>query len=110
MLKRLWILAAMMFVVAIPAIAQDYPKVEIFSGYSALATGDEDGEIVNLHGFGLEAARNFSPNFGLAGGFDLYGGSGGSIIRYLAGPRFSLRREKATLFVHALAGGVPEAL
>src|SRR5262245_57155764 len=53
MMKRLWMLAAVMFLTTIPALAQEYPRVELFGGYSALVAGDLNN-LDHANGFGAE--------------------------------------------------------
>jgi hypothetical protein len=116
--------AAVLFLSAIPASAQDsYPGVEIFGGYSYLSVDlnvdFDDDEIFDLderegnHGFGFSLAGNFSPNIGLVGDFsyhkkelELIGPDlDSTTFVFLFGPRFSARSDAATGFGHVLIGG-----
>jgi opacity protein-like surface antigen len=104
------------------ALAQDdYPKAEVFGGFSILNIGeDEDltGNRESFYGFQADAAFNVNEVFGIAADF---GGQYKSleiedyeetfevnahVYEYLFGPRFSVRGERATVFGHALFGGV----
>jgi len=101
------------------AFAQrDLPKVEVFGGFSYLPAGGEDFPRENSYGFQFSACGNVNRWFGVVadvGGqykkvTDLGPGFPGvtantSVYEYMAGPRFSLRRDRYTAFFHGLAGG-----
>lgn len=88
---------------AMSAVAADYPKAELFGGYQF--THLEGG--VNANGWNFALNGNFSESFGIT--VDLssaYYGAGASNYTYTFGPVLSLRANKAyTPFVHALIGG-----
>ena len=102
-----------------PLLAQaDFPKSEIFGGFSYLPAGKADFPRENSYGFQASVSGNLNRWFGVVADFagqyrkvsDLGLGYPGitantSVYEYLAGPRFSVRRERFTLFFHALAGG-----
>jgi hypothetical protein len=106
------------FVFAHTAIAQDArPKLELYSGYDYLhvnvysfSGGVASRDSYNLSGGGSQLAYNFKNWFGVVGDLAGYALTAGSItpaaMSYLAGPRFSLRRRRATAFVQTLFGGV----
>ena len=52
--------------VTVPALAQDYPKGEIFAGYSYLRA-DLIADHVNAHGFLVSVTGNLHKNFGIEG-------------------------------------------
>jgi len=116
------------------AVAQEYPKAELFGGYSYLRTDSEEVDLVagnqvtttrrhggNLNGFNLSA--NYNPAKWLGIVID-FGGHYGSIdnrvivpgtldatfgVRtnlhiLLAGPQFAWRGDNTTFFVRTLAG------
>jgi hypothetical protein len=103
---------------ALSAGAQnDYPKVEVFAGYSLGAL--DVGGLFNddAHGVGGSVTYNFTKYFGLTAdvasqfgekdrGF-LGSGPGQDFNsqQFLFGPRFSLRGKRVTAFAHALFGG-----
>ena len=116
MKKSMLLLLGMLVLVCGSAFAQDYPKAEVFGGFSILTVGESsnpfEGQRDNLFGFQANAAFNVSENFGVEADF---GGQYKSFdefdvtahtYQYLFGPRFSLRGEKTTVFAHALFGGV----
>ena len=77
----------------------DYPKVEVFGGFSLLGSGDEP-----LYGWQASISRNFHENIGIvvdAGGRYQ---SGVQLDEFLVGPRLTARTDSGALFVHALAG------
>lgn len=114
-MRKLLMLAAVLFVVSLPAKAQsqDYPTAEIFGGYSYLNT-----KLINrdsLHGWGFSAAYNLGPQWGLVSEFSGHYGNGslpGTTTTidlkkhtFLFGPRFSARTDHGTAFAHVLLGG-----
>ena len=106
MMKRLWLLVAGMFLMSIPALAQDYPRVELFGGYSALVGGDIDN-IDYANGIGLDFAGNFNRGFGLVAEVATHrvNNDDRAYTAYF-GPRLSFRGERVTFFIHGLAGGI----
>ena len=107
---------------ALPAMAQDYPRWEAFGGFSyanvdlgvqrtllGVTTLDQ-----NYNGLQLAFSYNPHPNlrlilldFGIQfQPVDVFAGLREDLIvsQALFGPQFTLRSQKATAFVHALAG------
>jgi hypothetical protein len=106
MWKKRWFIAAVMLLIpAIPAIAQDYPRVEIFGGYSALVAGDLDN-LNHVNGIGLDFAANLNRGFGFAAEFGVHKNDRSRVFSAYLGPRISFRGEHVTFFLHALAGGL----
>jgi len=106
MWKRLWLIAAVVLLFSsVPALAQEYPRVELFGGYSALVSGDVDN-LDHVNGIGLDFAGNFNRNFGFAAEFGVHKNKSNRFYSAYLGPRLSLRGERVTFFIHALAGGV----
>jgi peptidoglycan-associated lipoprotein len=92
---------------ALPIAAQEEtPKAEVFGGYS-WGGG-------NFHGWGASVTGNVNRWFGVTADFSGHHGreQNGVVFErqhahsFLFGPRFSLRRKRATVFAYALAGGV----
>mgnify|MGYP001106952547 CR=1 FL=1 len=95
---------------AVPAMGQDeYPKAEIFGGFSYLNVDTGDTR-ENTLGFQASVAGNFHKNIGIVGDFGgqykTIEGVTGHAYEFLFGPRFNYRTEKANVFVHGLFGGV----
>ena len=111
--------------VAMPVLAQDYPKVEIGLGYSyvhANVTAKDKmvtpsisaTQSFDLHGGGGNIAYNPTRSIGLVAdfaGYDVTGlpkgtGASATLFTYLFGPRYTYRgNERVQPFVHALFGG-----
>jgi len=131
MLSRFFGAIVVCLAVDVAAYGQDFPKAELFGGYaygnfSSVQSGQGR---TNLNGWNGSLAVNLSHWFGLVSDFGgLYGSSGGAIIQlpllcvpagcstakisesdkyhtFLIGPQISLRKDKATPFVHMLFGG-----
>ena len=117
-MRKFMLLAAVLFVTAIPARAQsDYPSVEVYGGYS-FNSSKIAGEYEKLHGWGAGFNANLSENWGLASDFSGHYGSVDlnlppfgtvqfDITKYyfLFGPRYTKRGKHATAFAHVLVGG-----
>ncbi|MGI8655593.1 MAG: outer membrane protein [Pyrinomonadaceae bacterium] len=111
---------------AASAFAQDrdYPKVEVFGGYSYLRAdiqprGGDFGGGENLNGFHAQISGNIKRNFSIAG--DISGhyksfapdaidpdisitNARASLYNFLAGPQIKARRGRVTPFAEALFG------
>ena len=106
-MKKVTVLVGLIVLTVVPAFAQEYPKAEIFGGFSLLNT-DLDGERENGYGWQTSIAGNFHKNVGFVADF---GGQYGkfffipwSTYEIGFGPRFYVRGDKTTGFVHALFG------
>jgi hypothetical protein len=102
-----------------PSPAQDrYPRGELFGGFSFLPANGMDFPRKNSLGFQASIAGNITRGFGIVADFgghysktsDLGPGFPGitansSVHEYMAGPRFTWRSDRFTLFFHGLAGG-----
>ncbi|SEB49353.1 OmpA family protein [Terriglobus roseus] len=104
---------------------KDYPKSELFVGYSylrAVPTLADGNRLVTLNGGSTSLAYNFTRHFGLVTDFSGYADSelrlsgpgaiptriadsSGSVYSMLFGPRFSFRAKHFTPFVQVLGGG-----
>jgi hypothetical protein len=97
----------------------ELPRVEVFGGFSYLpANVTTDFPRDDSYGFQGSITVNLNKWFGVVGDF---GGQFGtatdlgpnwpgvtaetSVYEFLVGPRFSLRKDKLTVFAHALVGG-----
>ena len=126
-MKRLVMLPAVLLLAAISAYAQDeYPKVEVFGGYSHFSFDvhvnnpfDTGGnpffeQREGMHGGAFSVAGNFSKNVGVVADFSYHKKSfdvpGGDIdfssFNFLFGPRVTARGSSVEGFAHALIGGI----
>ncbi len=108
---------------ALPAMAQDYPRVEFGGGYAYIRANVTARDATttpptvvktnfDLHGGRGEVAVNVNRAFGIVadvGGSAITGlpsGTSASMVTYMFGPRLTYRNaEKIEPFVHALFGG-----
>src|SRR6266852_1014567 len=95
------------------ASSEDTPKAEVFAGYQYVRFNvDIPGfqHNFNVHGGTGSIAGNVNNWFGLVGDFgidrfsDHPAGSSARLYTYLFGPRFSIRGERWTPFMHTLFG------
>ncbi len=107
-MRKLACLCGLVLALAVSASAQDYPKAEIFGGYSYLHTS------INGVGFssnGASGSFSVNPNnwLGLVGDFGVYHnstGAGANTVSYLFGPKLAYRHsDKLTPYFHFLLGG-----
>jgi len=102
-MRRLILGTIGLFFLSIPGFAQEYvyPKAEVFGGLSVARPGTMWGWQSAVHG-------NFSHTIGftadIGGQYKSILGVGTSSHQFLFGPRFIVRREKVTPFVHTLFG------
>ena len=126
-MKRVLMFMAAVLFAAIPAHAQsDYPRGEVFVGYSHFSYDvninnpfDTGGNPVfqqneGVHGVGFSGAANLTRNFGVVADFSYhrktFGVPGGDIrfhtFNFLFGPRLTARGHRVEGFAHALVGGI----
>lgn len=108
MRKLVWIFGLTMLL-TLSAAAQDYPKAEVFGGYSYLHTSVL-GQGFSFNGGSGSIAVNANHWFGIVGDFGVYHngdfGVSTNAVTYLFGPKFAYRKnEKVTPYFHALFGG-----
>jgi len=109
-MKRLLPISIVLSLLAVPLWGQDedYPKVEVFGGYSWLEVDADGGEDETFRGWQASISGNFHENIGLAfnsgGQYKTLFGISLQAYEFLLGPRLTLRSDGATLFAHALAG------
>jgi hypothetical protein len=119
---------------AVPALAQESPKSELFAGYSYLRTDEGDIDLLqltgipgtatregaNLHGFNVGITYNLQQSFGfvldIGGAFgtvdytvNAQGVTGAQGVRtnlytFLFGPQFYLRKDRYALFGRGMVG------
>jgi opacity protein-like surface antigen len=119
---RIVLLSAVLFWLVISAAAQDFPKAEIFGGYS-YGNFQVLSSRSSLNGWNASATVNIYRWFGLTTDFGgLYGGKGSQVITllpptgtateslsehfhtFLFGPQFSYRSGRLSGFGHLLFG------
>jgi hypothetical protein len=122
-MRHIIVLLAFLFIAVLPVPAQEYtPKVELGLGYSySRAHVPDKAARVNMHGLVLGATGNLNRWFAIEGEFgthyhcisgcwDPWGGRAenpderNDSLSFLAGPKFSLSRQRISPWVHALAG------
>ncbi|MFQ5663615.1 MAG: hypothetical protein ACE5HL_07280 [Terriglobia bacterium] len=108
-MKKIVTTLGLVLLFTVPAWAQDedYPRGEIFGGFSFFNSGD--GRPQQLYGFETSFTGNFHKNFGLTGDFGAQFKSIAGVTlqgyQYLVGPRVAARGERVTGFGHVLFGG-----
>ena len=107
-MKKLFILAILLFALPLAARAQDLSPVEVSASYSFLRQGGSGGN--NANGGSGSVAFNVNRWVGLASDFGYYHASSSSVsantVTYLFGPRFSYRHsDRVTPFAQLLVGG-----
>ncbi len=80
--------------------AQEFPRIEVFGGYSYARLA----EAVNAHGWNASIAGNVTSWFGIAADVSGHYRSDLSLSSYTVGPRFAVRNT-VTAFTHILFGG-----
>ncbi len=106
-MRRLILLLGLVLLSTSQATAQDYPKGEIFGGFS-VANLDANGDREGLYGWQTSVSGNFHRNAGftadLGGQYRSIAGISLQTYEFLFGPRFTARTERVTGFVHTLVG------
>ena len=132
MLKRFFVLVGVCLALGIAAHAQEFPKAEVFGGYSYGNFGPTafGAGRTNVNGWNASLGVNVNHWFGLVSDFGGHYGSFSATLpspiiiptcvplgcsiqtsetdkfhSFLFGPQFSFRTKKLTPFVHALFGG-----
>jgi len=107
--RKLAFLCGLVLALAVSASAQDYPKAEIFGGYSYLHTSIAG---TGFSSNGVSGSISVNPNnwLGLVGDFGVYhnttAGVGTNTVTYLFGPKLAYRHsDKLTPYFHFLLGG-----
>lgn len=125
-MKFIPLIAGLLIALSTPALAQEPPPVEVFTGYSYFSP-DGGG---NLHGLNISVARNFNRRVALVADFGAHTGSqslrsdifddgffpgdisiradsNATVLTILGGPKFSITpiaNDKLTPFAHILVG------
>lgn len=103
-MRKLFVVLGVVLLAGLPALAQDYPKAEVYGGYQFLSVGN-GGRINAPIGFDFNVAGNVNKTFGIVGDFGANFKSGFKLYSYTGGVRFNGRGEKVTGFGQFLAGG-----
>ena len=107
-MRKVVFLVGLVLLAGMPAVAQDYPTAEFFSGFSYF---NVDTPAAAQSFFGWQSS--FSGNLGKTVGFTAdFGGQYKSVAgttlqtyEYLFGPRLTARGDRVTGFAHVLFGG-----
>jgi hypothetical protein len=119
---RIAFTAFFLIVAAWPVTAQtEYPRVELFGGFSYLPSDGDDYPRQTSYGFQASVGVNLNRWFGVAGDFGGQYSSASmdslgrpfpgvatvdsSVYEFLVAPRFTLRGQRVSAFVHGLVGG-----
>ena len=131
MIRRIFVAAGLSLILGGANRAQEFPKAEVFGGYSygnfgASVSGASRN---NLNGWNASLGVNLNRWFGLVSDFSGHYGRFSAVLQpnpcaivitgcpqisisekdkfhnFLFGPQFSMRSKRATPFVHALFGG-----
>ncbi len=107
-MRKTIFLGGLVLIFMVSASAQDYPKGEIFGGFSVANV--QNGGVEQFYGFETSVTGNFNRSFGItgdfAGQFKSISGVNVQLYQYLIGPRVAARSDNVTGFVHALFGGL----
>lgn len=108
-MRKLCLISALFLLLSVSAVAQDYPKAEVFGGYSYVHAS------VVGNGFNFNGASGsiaFNPNdwFGVVADFGVYHngdfGVSTNLVSYLFGPKFAYRKmPRVTPYAQVLFGG-----
>jgi opacity protein-like surface antigen len=102
-MRKITLLCLMLFWLPLIAAAQDYPKAEIFAGYSYLR-GDLDA---NLSGFDVSATANLNRWLGATADFSGHYYKGFELHSFLFGPKFTFRENsRVNPYLQAMIGPV----
>jgi opacity protein-like surface antigen len=112
-MRNLLLLLGLMFFIAGPVCAQDYPKAEISGDYMYIRVNPGGGASgINCHGGAGSIAGNLNDWFGVVGEFGgcrvsgLPSGVSSHAFTYLFGPRVSYRNtSRLTPYAQVLFGG-----
>jgi len=112
-MRKLFILIAIVLASAGSAVAQDFPKAEIFGGYQYIRVNPGGGASgANCQGGAGSVAGNFNHWLGVVGDFGackvtgLGSGTSAHAVNYLFGPKLSYRSHgRLTPYAQVLFGG-----
>ena len=104
-MRRLILIGVLVWLAAVPVIAQETPRAEVFAGYSVVPT-----TATSLHGWAASLNGNINTWFGIKGDFSghykTFAGAEVKLHTFTFGPQISYRKNKnVVVFAHALFGG-----
>ncbi len=111
MKRAMILLIPVVILISVSTWAQEtteFPKAEVFGGFSVLSIGEGFTDRTNVFGFQASIAGNFHKNFGIVGDFGGQYENDAHVYEYLGGPQVTFRGSRANVFAHALFGGVTE--
>ncbi len=108
-MRKLLFTSMLSLLMPLPALAQEYPRLELFGGYSYFRANPGG---FNLNGWNASIAGNITNWFGIVGDvsghygspFDLGPGVRINSYKFMGGPKLSYREGRMTLFAHFLIG------
>jgi opacity protein-like surface antigen len=109
-MKKLVLVAVLLFGFSVLAVAQDVPVAEVFGGYSYLRVDTQTEDVkLNMNGFDANVALNANKLVGVVTDFSGTYGTMEDVVdtkvySLMFGPRISIRKGKVTPFVQALFG------
>jgi hypothetical protein len=109
-MRRIFITLSVVALCALPVLAQDSNKVEIFGGYQYTRINPGSGiSGVNVNGWNASVTGNVNSWFGITGdisaGYKSYSGASANMYNFMFGPTISYNKaEHFKPFVHALFG------
>jgi hypothetical protein len=103
-MKKCLLAVVMIALFSLPLLAGDFPKVEVFGGYSLFTDNLKD--MKTQHGFNGSIAANFNKVLGVVGDLGFVKRGEVKEVTFAGGPQISLRGENARVFVHAMFGGL----
>jgi len=116
-MRKICLGLCLMFLVPLAAVAQDFPRAEIFGGYSYFRANPDE---FNLHGWNASVTGYITDWFGIEGDFSGHYGSPSvygfdipmidiNSHTFMGGPKFAYRSGAVTPFAHFLIGGARAA-
>ena len=105
-MKRLLLISTVLLLLTVPAWGQDYPRMEVFGGFSYFSA--DAGTRESFFGWQASISANFHENIGFTldsgGQYNTTLGITLQAYEFLLGPRYIMRGERFTGFAHALFG------
>jgi opacity protein-like surface antigen len=109
-MKKLVLVAVLLFGFSVLAVAQDVPAAEVFGGYSYLRADTQLSDVnLNMNGWNANIAVNANKYVGVVAEIGGYYGTIENVADVKAytvmfGPRISVRKGRVTPFAQALFG------